>query len=360
MNDKTAPQNTPLIGYTCAYTPLALIDAAGFTPYRIFPMGEWPDQAGRLLHDNLCPHIKRVLDRALDNDLPDLSGMVFINSCDAMRRLADAWKHIRPKDKIIVLDLPATAEEINVSFYGEEISWLWDMLISWKETEEGDKSSSEPEKITKSVMKYNQLSLLLQDMEKKIQQNKLAGGSPVMQEIYNRASTEPPDQTIAFLKDIGENDTVPEDDGVPVFVFGNMLADPDVFSLFEKSGATVAGNDFCTGSRLFHPMDIDESKDIFVTISHQLLSHPPCARTFNPSSPASIASDILSKAKACDARGVIGHIMKFCDPYLARIPLIRKALQEEGIPMLVIEGDCTTRSIGQQRTRIEAFIEMLR
>ena len=52
--------------------------------------------------------------------------------------------------------------------------------------------------------------------------------------------------------------------------------------------------------------------------------------------------------------------MKFCDPYLARIPMIRKALQNEGIPMLVLEGDCTTRSIGQQKTRIEAFIEMLR
>lgn len=358
MNEKKAP----LIGYTCAYTPLALIDAAGFTPYRIFPVGEWPDQAGRLLHDNLCPHIKRVLDRALANDLPDLSGMVFINSCDAMRRLADAWKHIRPKEKVIVLDLPATAEAINISFYAGEISWLWDMLGTWKDAEKESASGlkSGSEKITESVMKYNQLALLLRDTEKKIQQNKLPGGSPVMQEIYNHASTEPIEQTIAFLKGIKEIDTLPEADGVPVFVFGNMLADPDVFSLFEESGAMVAGNDFCTGSRLFHPVDIDRSKDIFVTISNQLLSHPPCARTFNPSSPAYIASDILSKAKACSAKGVIGHIMKFCDPYLARIPLIRKALQKEGIPLLVIEGDCTTRSIGQQSTRIEAFIEMLR
>ena len=91
-------ENNRLIGFTCAYTPIALIDAAGFTPYRVLPTGGWPDQAGRILHDNLCPHIKRVLDRALDKDLPDLFGMVFINSCDAMRRLADAWKSIRPLD----------------------------------------------------------------------------------------------------------------------------------------------------------------------------------------------------------------------------------------------------------------------
>nr|MBL0712275.1 2-hydroxyacyl-CoA dehydratase [Desulfobacterales bacterium] len=58
--------------------------------------------------------------------------------------------------------------------------------------------------------------------------------------------------------------------------------------------------------------------------------------------------------------GVIGHTLKFCDPYLARLPMIRDTLREAGLPLLLLEGDCSLRSIGQQRTRIEAFIEMLR
>ena len=95
------------VGFTCAYAPLALIDAAGFVPYRILPLGENPDQAGSLLHDNLCPHIKRLLDRALNADLPELAGLVFMNSCDAMRRLADAWVSIRSGDNVILVDLPA-------------------------------------------------------------------------------------------------------------------------------------------------------------------------------------------------------------------------------------------------------------
>ncbi|RPJ15621.1 MAG: 2-hydroxyacyl-CoA dehydratase, partial [Desulfobacteraceae bacterium] len=70
------------IGFACAYTPLPLIYAAGYTPYRVLPMGDSPDQAGHILHDNLCPHIKKILDRAMSNDLPDLAGMVFMNSCD--------------------------------------------------------------------------------------------------------------------------------------------------------------------------------------------------------------------------------------------------------------------------------------
>ncbi|MFC1819947.1 2-hydroxyacyl-CoA dehydratase [Thermodesulfobacteriota bacterium] len=77
--------NLKLVGFSCAYTPLPLIHAAGFIPYRILPMGDQPDQAGSIMHDNLCPHVKRILDRAMAKDLPELSGIVFMDSCESMR-----------------------------------------------------------------------------------------------------------------------------------------------------------------------------------------------------------------------------------------------------------------------------------
>jgi benzoyl-CoA reductase/2-hydroxyglutaryl-CoA dehydratase subunit BcrC/BadD/HgdB len=68
----------------------------------------------------------------------------------------------------------------------------------------------------------------------------------------------------------------------------------------------------------------------------------------------------MKKTKACGAKGIIGHTLKFCDPYLARLPMVRDKLQGINMPLLLLEGDCSLRSIGQQRTRIEAFVEMLR
>ena len=41
------------------------------------------------------------------------------------------------------------------------------------------------------------------------------------------------------------------------------------------------------------------------------------------------------------------------------MPDARRAFQQAGLPLLVLEGDCTLRSLGQHRTRIEAFVEML-
>jgi len=344
------------IGFTCAYTPLAIIDAAGFTPFRLLPVGNWPDQAGRVLHDNMCPHVKRVLDCAMSDDLPpDLAGMVFVNSCDAMRRMADAWRKLRPDDKVALIDLPTTAEPGSVTYFSGQLRMLSDRLSEWG----GNPVTADA--IETGIETFNTVSTLLREIELLARGKRLSGGRSRMQTLYNRASTEDADTMIGDLRQIiGEAPPQNQSSAVPVFLFGNMFPDPTAYALFESSGAHVAGDDFCTGSRLFAPMENHISGDVFDRLAQQLFAHPPCARTVFPSQPANVANDILQRTRASGAAGAIGHIMKFCDPYLTRMPLVRNAFKEAGLPLLILEGDCTLGSIGQQRTRIEAFIEMLR
>jgi benzoyl-CoA reductase/2-hydroxyglutaryl-CoA dehydratase subunit BcrC/BadD/HgdB len=147
--------------------------------------------------------------------------------------------------------------------------------------------------------------------------------------------------------------------GVPVFLFGNVLPDPGALALFESCGLRLAGDDLCTGSRLLQPIGGAAGGDPFVALARGLLERPPCARTIDPARPGRLAGLAVAAARSCGARGVVCHTAKFCDPYLARLPAVRAALREAGFPVLTLEGDCTLRSLGQQRTRIEAFVEML-
>lgn len=354
----TMKNKTKLIGFTCAYTPLAVIKAAGYAPFRVLPVGEPPDQAGSLLHDNLCPHVKRVLDLAFAGDLPDLAGMVFVNSCDAMRRLADAWERVRPNDPVIRMDLPTTADDDSVSYFAREIAALANALSGMSGR------PADQEQIRSAVAGYAELSAMLRNLKNRINSGALPGGSPRIQELYNRASTEPAEQLLEEFSQITDEPepVAPAGEPVPVFLFGNVLPDPEAFSLFESCGAIIADDDLCTGSRLFSSADpdTDDTGDVFMQLARGILSQPPCARTLDPGHPGKMARDILSRASACGARGVIGHTLKFCDPYLARLPAVRDAFRDAGIPLLLLEGDCTLRSIGQHRTRIEAFIEMMR
>ncbi len=350
------PQENKPVGYCCAYTPPFLIRAAGFTPFRVLPVGKSPDQAGQLLHDNLCPHVKRILDRGLSNDLPDLSGMIFINSCDSMRRLSDAWKTSRPDDKTIVLELPSTKGERSITFYGDELSRLCETLAEWN-----DRSISD-EDILEGIEIHNALVEKISALQRTVGQGQMPDGSRKLQEIYNFASTHSVEEAMIRIDGLLEEkrEDIEGSDIVPIFISGNVLPDVEAFKLFESSGAAIVNDDLCTGSRMFSKLAISGSGNIFQSISRAIYSSPPCARTFDISDPGAIANEILSRANAAGAKGVILHTMKFCDPYLARIPYIRDHLREASMPFLVIEGDCTMGSMGQQQTRIEAFVEMLR
>ena len=346
---------TEKIGYACAYTPLALIAAADYSPYRILPISECPDQAGQMLHDNLCPHVKRILDRAISRDLPDLAGVIFINSCDAMRRVCDAWRQVRSDDNIILLDLPAISDDAAVSFFAKELSRLMEVLSEWS----GRTISNSD--IEASIEQYNILCGLFAEIREQLRQGMLPGGSTAMQSLYNEAMTVPFEKSTQSLKRaLAEPKSKdPERGGIPVFLFGNVLADPEALRLFESCGARIVDDDLCTGSRLFAPVELSERQDFLLQISRSLLTRPPCARSFDPGQPLKMAENILARTRSCGARGVIGQTIKFCDPYLDRLPAVREALRQAGIPLLLLEGDCSLRSIEQQRTRIEAFIEML-
>jgi len=345
------------IGFTCAYTPVPLIEAAGFSPFRIFPETKAPDQAGHLLHDNLCPHVKKVLDRALENDLPELEGMVFINSCDTMRRLADAWQVARPDDKIILIDLPSGMNSLSLDFLSKEYERLSRTLFKWNDETLDPEIISQ--KIKKKISQWNLLADSIKKIEAKMTQKFFPGYASSLQQIINTAATQSIDQALAMAKSKIEPENPCKSLTAPIFVFGNLLFDPKVYDLFEEWNVQVAGTDFCTSSRFVTQVEQGPDDNIFRSLADSYLKQTPCARTMDTTMPGSIAQRIVERAKQTNAKGVIGFTLKFCDPYLARIPMIRQALQNESIPFLMLEGDCTTGSMGQQQTRIEAFTEML-
>jgi benzoyl-CoA reductase/2-hydroxyglutaryl-CoA dehydratase subunit BcrC/BadD/HgdB len=292
----------------------------------------------------------------MDDDLPPLHGMVFMNCCDAMRRLSDAWRTARPSHEVALVDLPVSNEESAVSFFAGELTRLAAKLSSWS-----GRSFKEAD-VSASLDKFNEMTELLETASLRARRGALGGGSARLQELFNQAATEPIDRTVELLRTVVREPEVQAapHSGVPVYLFGNVLPDPEAFALFRTCGVHLAGDSLCTGLRAFRRIGGGNSDSVFLRLARGLLDQPRCARTFDPFRPGKIAGEVLAEAQACHAKGVIAYTMKFCDPYMSRLPGIREALREAGLPLLVLEGDCTMRSMGQQRTRIEAFVEMLR
>ncbi len=338
------------IGYCCSYTPLPVLRSAGFVPYRVLPDGEAPDQAGTLLHDNLCPEVKGILDRKLAGDLPPLAAMVFVNSCDAMRRLYNAWVELDGPDRAFLLDLPTSPDDRATVYLEGQLESLSQRLHALG----GDGAMD----LEDAIALYDRLFALIERAGERAAEGWWTRS--MLQGWVNRVVSDPPEQAVEALDRALAGSTAPahEAAGVPLLLFGNVLHDPAAADLIESCGARVVADDLCTGSRQLTSVGQGDEPALR-RLARALLERPICARTLLPGDREALASQVLRTARGAGVRGAVAHVLKFCDPYLLRLPDIRAAFREAGMPLLVLEGDCTLRSLGQQRTRIEAFVEML-
>jgi len=124
------------------------------------------------------------------------------------------------------------------------------------------------------------------------------------------------------------------------------------------SGATVVGEESCVGERNFGAIldngfssveeGIEKIADRYMNI------HCAC---FTPNDER--LSDITEMARRLKADGIIHYAIQFCTPYMVEAFKVKKVLDNKRIPFLRIETDYSMEDMGQLKTRIEAFLEMI-
>ncbi len=129
--------------------------------------------------------------------------------------------------------------------------------------------------------------------------------------------------------------------------------------MIESGGAVVVVEESCTGTRYFEhlvdegPRDLDG--EIRAIAERYLKTNCAC---FTPN-PGRI-QDILRLAEDFKVDGVVDYSLQFCGLYATESYLVRRELEARGIPFLHLETDYSELDYEQLRTRVEAFLEMLR
>ncbi len=146
-----------------------------------------------------------------------------------------------------------------------------------------------------------------------------------------------------------------------ILVSGSPMAIPNwkLHHIIETAGAVVVCEESCTGTRFFTDLvkpDQGTLKDQVKTIADRYMNiHCAC---FTPNDER--LDDVVRLAKEYQADGVIHYNLQFCHTYANEAVKVEKRLEKEGIPLLRIETDYSDEDTGQLRTRIEAFLEMIR
>ncbi len=145
--------------------------------------------------------------------------------------------------------------------------------------------------------------------------------------------------------------------GLPVLVTGYA---PEPIALLETlngAGAFVGADDYAAVGRRVVRAPVLAGGDPWEALVERQLAVPPCpTRAADQGARMRHIEALLDRS---GARGVVIHVVKFCEPELFDVPAIRRTFEVRGVPVLYLEGELERKVSGQVTTRVEAFAEML-
>ena len=326
------------VGYLCTYTPKELIDAAGFTPVRIFAGDTQISLATAHIQSYACSQARGSLERALRGEL-DIQAVVFTRCCDTLMRLADIWER-NTEMKVYNLEFPTRVDEKSKDFYFRELKDFVEVLRDW-----GGEITLES--LRESFSLYH-------DLEEKLKM--LFSIKP----DYNVAKKVQEMNVRDAIKLVDERlgEAIGEDEKPKILITGSVCPFVEVYRLFEDAGFALK-DDICTGTRFFTfntpPRDINSIDEGLRFLVEKYFNKAPCPTKHFPDDDR--FNYILEKAKDCD--GVVFLLLKFCEPHFYDYPQLKEKLEEMGKKVLLIELEFPIASYEQLRTRIEAFYEVI-
>ncbi len=338
--------DTRRLGWLCAYTPEEIIVASGLTPSRIRGNEEVAPGGATRLPVNLCPYVRSVLDEALRGHPERFEGVSLVASCDAMRRLGDAWRREFPGIPVFMIDFPRRTGSASLAYLTKQFEAYRDWLggISGKLASDDDLREA-----TRRVAAKRRS--LLELSARRMSDPPGISGS----DFYHLVSLASEVSIEEFEAHCRSFTLAPVDGGPRIVLTGSIIEGGRIYRTIQEAGAQVVAEDVCTGLRGIEG-DVDTGGDPIESIAKRYLRRPPCSRMSDLKGRNAYIKQLVHEYRA---QGVIYHCLKFCDQYQYDYPLLRKRLEETGIPVLRIETDYREGDSGQLQTRVEAFVEML-
>ncbi len=350
-HDSAAPmEDRPRIGWVCSYTPEEIILAAGCQPVRLSGSGEPVAQADAYLHANLCPYVRGVLDQTLEGAY-HLDGVVFVNSCDAMRRLHDVFRaYLQPRFSFI-MDMPRWETPASLAQYTIQ---LRELMAGLTETFGGGDPGED--RLWEAIRTVNRTRALLQTLYSYRRRDPPGiTGTESLRLVMEAATRPKADFNRRLGRVLAEMEPQRPTHRKPrLLLCGSIIDRLEITELIEETGSVVV-EDLCTGHRYLHGL-VKEEGDPYESVARRYLERVPCSRMTGLERRLAYVRELIDEYQV---EGVIYHALKFCDQFQYDYPILREDLEEMAMPVLYLEGDYTTGGFGQMKTRVQAFVEML-
>ena len=343
-----------VIGTFCTYVPEEILYAADILPVRILGSHEPQDVSEPHIFAMFCPFCRDCLAQGLKGRYDYLDGITIAQSCLHIRQTFTSWDLHIPVDFKYYLPHPMSVQSPQaVPYLIEELKEFKKAVEEWTGKEITDKDLKRGIEIMN-----NNRRLLQQVYELRKKPNPPLTGLEAMLMVVSSQMTDKREHNKALEELLQKLPSRSLDEpSERLMILGSEDDDTEFIAMVEDLGARIVIDEHCTGTRYFYE-EVNTNGNALSSIAERYVKRVPCPSKDWPV--RTRVDHIVKLAKEYDIQGAIVMQMKFCDPHELDNPAIKKALENDvGVPTIFLEFDVTV-PIGQFKTRVEAFLEILR
>jgi benzoyl-CoA reductase subunit C len=359
-----ASQGRTVIGYICSFVPLEMITAAGCIPFRVRGDVREPITKGdTLLETIVCPFIRSCFDLAVKDRFKHLSGMVIPHGCDSMVRSYSVWSYSLNLPYFHFVNIPSVVKESSFEFFYAELN-------SYRKSLEGFTGKKiTDDDLAQAIRLHNENRKkvkALYEFRKPVPP--IIAGTELTKLLTVGASLPIAESTALFdevLAEMRQRKVSPLDKGPRILIDGPCVDNIEIMKIVEDLGGNVVVDTICNGTRDHWPMVLEEG-DPIDALSHRYLGGVNCPKTYRGNEAGTFEGDCAVRffdigrfAEDFKADGAILYTYKFCDPFGFEVPARKAYYESIHVPLLYLEDLYSAGTIGQLKTRIQAFLEMI-
>ena len=333
------------------YTPEEIIHSMGFVP-----MGAWGadielNRAKEYFPAFMCSIVQSILELGMTGEYQGVAALVVPSLCDTLKCLGENWKYGVPSIPFI----PMTYPQNRKPEYGIKFTMAgYERVIRDLEKAGG---KFDENKLAESIKIYNRHNQVMRELDEILAVHPEVTAAQ-RSDIYKSAFFMKKEEHTALVEQLIEDLKGSEsgEEKLPVMVSGILTDAPGLNKIFDDLGMHIVADDVAAQTRQYRT-DAPEGNDPLRDLAQKFADMNDCSVLYDQEKHR--PKLIVETAKARGAKGLIVVLTKFCDPEEFDYVMIKRACDDAGIPVALVEVDRQMKEFEQVRTNLETFRDVL-
>ena len=368
---RTAKQEgKKVIGYMCLHAPLELILAADAIPVRV--NSGWYDASklgDRIVPVEVCPMVRSTIGAkmiALSPYLELSDALISVLTCDGMTKLGEILSDYKP---VWAMTIPRVKDSTqSIRLWNEEIKAVKAQIEALTGNKiKGKQLKSAIERTQKATKAFRRLQELRKGPPVIMGRDVMLVNQTYMWDNIDRWTEKTEALCDELEKRVSQKNWACPPDTPRVMITGTPMIWPDnwkVPTLVEEANpqGILVADELCSSERiLYDPVGVDEwsMNDMLNAIGERYLMASTCPCFTSEDGNEDRINWLLTKIKEWNIQGVIYYVVRGCMLYAMEYTRVKKVLDGKNIPVYYLDTEYTREDVGQMKTRVEAFLEML-